>query len=40
MYEKVRKFYMLGLYNAEQVYMFAKNGVITYEQYNDIVSGK
>lgn len=40
MFEKIRRFYKLGLYNAEQVYMFAAKGVITFEQYNEIVSEK
>lgn len=37
MFEKIRKFYDMGLYNAVQVYKFMEKGVITGEQYNEIV---
>ena len=38
MYEKIKRFYLMGLYTAVQVYKFMEKGVITGEQYNAIVS--
>ena len=37
MYSRIKKFYDMGLYTAEQVYNFVVKGVITAEQYNEIV---
>ena len=37
MVEKIRKFYKMGLYSLEQVHMFVEKGVITEEQYMEIV---
>lgn len=36
MFEKIKKFYEMGLYTAEQVYKFVEKGVITEQQYKDI----
>ena len=38
MYEKIKKFYNMGLYSAVQVYRFVEKGIITAEQYNTIVN--
>lgn len=37
MYEKVKKFYDMGLYNETQVYEFVKKGKLTEEEYKGIV---
>lgn len=37
MYEKIKRFYDLGIYSAEIVKKFADKGVITQEQYKEIV---
>ena len=37
MFEKIRRFYELGLYTKEQVYKFVEKGIITLEQHKDIV---
>lgn len=37
MFEKIKKFYDMGLYSAEQVRKFCEKGVITKEQYEEIV---
>lgn len=37
MYEKIKRFYDLGIYTAEIVKKFADKGVITQEQYKKIV---
>ena len=37
MFEKIKRFYDLGLYTAEQVHKFAEKGVITEEEYKSIV---
>lgn len=37
MFEKIKKFYDLGLYTKEQVHKFVDKGVITEEQYRAIV---
>lgn len=39
MYDKIKKFYDMGLYTAEQVYQFVIKGVITENEYNQIVGG-
>lgn len=36
MFEKIKKFYDLGLYTDAQVAMFVKKGIISPEQYTDI----
>lgn len=37
MFEKVKKFYDMGLYNAAQVYDFVSKGKLTEEEYRKIV---
>ncbi len=37
MFEKIKRFYDLGLYTKEQVYKFYEKGVITLEEYKKIV---
>lgn len=37
MFEKIKKFYDLGLYTAAQVHKFVDKGIITEEQYIEIV---
>ena len=37
MYEKIKRFYEMGLYNKHQVRQFYIRGVITEEQYESIV---
>lgn len=37
MYEKIKKFYKMGLYSAEVVKKFADRGIISIEQYKEIV---
>lgn len=37
MYEKIKKFYDMGLYTAAQVHKFVDKGVISEEQYAEIV---
>lgn len=39
MFEKIKHFYELGLYTAEMVHAFAARGIITEEQYSEIVGG-
>lgn len=39
MYDKIKRFYDLGLYDADKVAQFAKHGCITQEQYQEIVGG-
>ncbi|MCQ2451069.1 MAG: XkdX family protein [Clostridia bacterium] len=36
MFEKIKKFYDLGLYTAEQVHKFVEKGIVTEEQYKEI----
>lgn len=40
MFEKIKKFYNLGLYTKEQVHKFVEKGVITEEQYIEIIRYK
>lgn len=40
MFEKIKKFYQIGLYTAEQVHKFVEKGVLTNEQYAEIVGGE
>ena len=37
MFEKIKRFYREGLYTKEQVHKFVEKGIITEEQYIDIV---
>ena len=37
MFEKIKRFYKLGLYTKEQVHKFVEKGVITEEDYKSIV---
>ena len=37
MFEKIKKFYDMGLYTEEQVYKFVEKGIITEEQYRLII---
>ena len=37
MFEKIKKFYDMGLYTAAQVHKFVDKSVITEEQYDEIV---
>lgn len=37
MFEKIKRFYDLGLYTKEQVYKFVEKGVLTEEEYLQIV---
>lgn len=39
MYEKIKKWYYMGLWNAEQVQEAVKRNVITQEQANEIMEG-
>lgn len=40
MFEKIKRFYELGLYTKEQVYKFYEKGIITLEEYKRIVGEK
>lgn len=40
MFEKIKRFYELGLYTAEQVHRFAEKGVLTEEEYKKIQDGE
>jgi len=37
MYEKIKRFYDKGLYTKAQVHKFVEKGIITEEQYTEIV---
>ena len=37
MFDKIKKFYEMGLYTKEQVHKFVDKGIITEEQYRAIV---
>lgn len=37
MFEKIKRFYVMKLYTKEMVYQFVERGVITEEQYLEIV---
>lgn len=39
MLEKLIRFFRLGLYTKEQLHKFVDKGVITQEQYEQIVAG-
>ena len=36
MYDKIKRFYDMGLYSAAQVHAFVDKGVLTEEQYREI----
>ena len=36
MFDKIKRFYDLGLYNDTQVAVFVRKGIITPEQYEEI----
>lgn len=38
MFEKIKKFYIMGLYTKEQVHKFFEKGVITEEEYKSILN--
>lgn len=38
MFEKIKRFYDLGLYSAGQIHKFVEKGVISEKQYNEIIS--
>ena len=40
MYSKIKRFYDMGLYTAEQVHKFVEKGVITEQEYNAIIETK
>lgn len=40
MFEKIKRFYELGLYTREMVQKFADKGVISQEQYQQIVADR
>lgn len=40
MYERIKRYYDMGLYNAVQVHKFVEKGIITEEQYNEIVGAE
>ena len=40
MFEKVKRFYDLGLYTAEQVQKFVEKGIITKAEYDNITNNK
>lgn len=40
MFEKIRRFYDLGLYTREQVYRFVTKGILTEAQYTIIVEAE
>ena len=40
MFEKIKKFYDMGLYTAEQVYKFVSKNVITPMEYNKLCNNE
>ncbi len=40
MYEKIKKWYIQGLWTADMVQKAVDKGIITVEQFNDIVKSK
>ena len=40
MFEKINKFYVMGLYTKEQVYKFFEKGIITEAEYDNIINNK
>lgn len=37
MFDKIKRFYELGLWSTEQVYKAVEKGLITETQYNEII---
>ena len=40
MFEKIKKFYVIGLYTKEQVHKFLEKGIITKAEYYNIINIK
>lgn len=40
MFEKINKFYVMGLYTKEQVHKFLEKGIITKAEYDNITNNK
>ena len=40
MFEKINKFYVMGLYTKEQVHKFLEKGIITEAEYDNIINNK
>ena len=40
MFEKIKKFYVMGLYTKEQVHKFLEKGIITEAEYDNIINNK
>ena len=40
MFEKINKFYVMGLYTKEQVYKFLEKGIIAKAEYDNIINNK
>lgn len=40
MFEKLKHFYNLGLYTAEQLYKFVERGIINDEEYREITESR
>ena len=40
MFEKINKFYVMGLYTKEQVHKFLEKGIITKAEYDNIINNK
>lgn len=40
MFDKINRFYIMGLYTKEQVHKFVDKKIITEEQYNLIVNNE
>lgn len=38
MFERIKRFYLLGLYTKEMTHKFVEKGIISEEQYLEIVS--
>lgn len=39
MFDTIKRFYDMGLYTAEQVHNFVEKGIITEDEYREIVEG-
>ena len=40
MFEKIKRFYDVGIYNEWQVYKFYEKGIITLEEYDTIIGSE
>ena len=40
MFEKINKFYVMGLYTKEQVHKFLEKGIITKAEYDNIINNR